>query len=118
MRTHTHSCSCMLPEPQTYLDSFLVVHSPNHFHTHFWNLVEILLLNANVFENFDDSLPDTDACVKDSLTEHVVVLGNELWTDEDKLAHKFYCCLAHRCGLVQEPAVDSTLHVVLQWAWQ
>ncbi len=50
---------------------------------------------------------------QDSLCEHFVVLRCEFRSTEDKSSHQVHRGFSHQRGVVQEPVLDSPLHVRL-----
>lgn len=60
--SHSNSvwvCVC----EDTHLNALLVIDPANHLHTHLGDLAECRLLQADVSQDLDDSLPHADACV-------------------------------------------------------
>ena len=63
----THHVSIIQIVTNTNLDPLLIVDPSDHPHTHLGHLVEVRLLQANISQDLDDPLPDTNTCV---LCEH------------------------------------------------
>lgn len=50
---------------------------------------------------------------QDSFRQHAVILRSELRSNENKFADKLNSSLTHCCRLIQEPAMNTDLHVSL-----
>lgn len=50
---------------------------------------------------------------QDSFRQHAVILRSELRSNENKFADKLNSSLTHCCRLIQEPAMNTDLHVGL-----
>ena len=47
------------------------------------------------------------------IAEHVIILGSELRSTENRAAQQVHGCLSHQSRLVHEPVLHCTLHVRL-----
>ena len=54
---------CRISCAEHNLDALLVVDASDHAHAHLGNLLELTVLNADVAEDLDHALPNTDARV-------------------------------------------------------